>query len=354
MSSNSSIEWTDHTFNPWWGCTKISDGCSRCYADTLSTRYGFNVWGPKADRRFFGDKHWAEPLKWNKAAEKSGERKRVFCASMADVFERHMLPNIQSQMILERSKLWDLIDRTPMLDWLLLTKRPENIREMVPVRWLHDVPQNVWYGTSVENQEYADKRIPELLKVPAAVRFLSCEPLLGAVDLSEWLDCPHIQWTGDEGPISQLGRFPHRWRCDDCGVVRMNDQRETTIDWVIAGGESGPGARPMHPDWARSLRDQCQAAGVAFHFKQWGEYAPYEIDAQPPFWRDAHGQLHDGHGLNIVNPETCETGRGWYDHEAFTDVVFRRVGKKNAGRLLDGVEWNQFPITEVTPCSASL
>lgn len=247
MSENSAIEWTDHTFNPWWGCTKISAGCTHCYADTLSTRYGQDVWGPKAQRRFASVNYWKNPIKWNKAAEAEGQRKRVFCASMSDVFERHMIPNIQSMMNLERAHLWEVIEQTPMLDWLLLTKRPENIRDMIPTRWLHDVPQNVWYGTSTEDQEQADKRIPELLKVPAAVRFLSAEPLLGPIDLGHYLI---DDWTRIGDDVHWHARPP--------------------IHWIITGGESGNGARPCDPQWVRDIRDQCVAANVAFFHKQWG------------------------------------------------------------------------------------
>jgi len=181
MSADTTISWCHATFNPWWGCTKVSEGCKHCYADTLATRYGHTIWGPRARRRFFGDKHWAEPLKWNKQAMHEGQRKRVFCASMADVCEvlpaDH--PDLEA-MAAARLRLWETIEATPMLDWLLLTKRPENI---IPLFGVDAPVPNIWWGTSVENQAAADTRIPELLKVPAHVRFLSCEPLLGPVDL---------------------------------------------------------------------------------------------------------------------------------------------------------------------------
>lgn len=283
------IEWTSttrpdgtvvpgYTFNPWWGCTKVSKGCEHCYADTLSHRYGFNVWGPKADRRFFGDKHWAEPLKWNREAVKAGERRRVFCASMADVFERHMVPAINAQLEAARDRLWDVIAATPMLDWLLLTKRPENIADMIPWAdgtpanaWKADVSMwpNVWLGASVENQEQAEKRIPHLLRIPTAVRFLSCEPLLGAVDFTD-VGFPHplLPYTclACTTP-TQRNRLLHPM-CSIHGTRCIMDVDR--IDWVIVGGESGTGARPMHPDWARSLRDQCTSAGIAFFMKQMG------------------------------------------------------------------------------------
>ena len=287
MGKETGISWCDHTFNPWWGCTKVSLGCQLCYASTLSSRWGYDIWGPKADRRFFDDKHWAEPLKWNRDAVAAGERRRVFCASMADVFERHMVQHVQEQLAFARQRLWKLIEATPMLDWLLLTKRPEHIPLYIPRSWLRQAPHNVWYGTSVEDQAAADTRIPLLLQVPAVVRFLSCEPLLGPVDLHDYLG----------------------WHMSDI----PDDQK---IHWVIAGGESGSGARPMHPGWARSLRDQCQAAGIAFHFKQRGEWT----------WD------HPG-PLNLAKRK-----------EHFQDDQhFYRVGKVLAGRELDGRTWDEFP-----------
>ncbi|MEM8535565.1 MAG: phage Gp37/Gp68 family protein [Chloroflexota bacterium] len=259
MGQNSSIEWTDHTFNPWWGCTKVSPGCKHCYAESLSSRYGHDVWGPHKARRTFGEKHWQEPLKWHRTAVEQKRRIRVFCASMADVFEDN--GSIKG----ERERLWRLIEETPMLDWLLLSKRPENMSKFSP--WKGTWPTNIWAMTSIETQEEAEKRIPELLKVPAALRALSVEPLLGSVDLSLWL---------------------------------------SEIQWVIVGGESGPSARPMKPEWACEVRDQCKDAGVAFFFKQWGTWAPSEIGTSPQ-----------------------------------SSMV--RMGKKSAGRLLDGQLWNQLP-----------
>lgn len=254
---NSKIEWTDHTFNPWWGCQRVSPGCEHCYAETLAHRYNFKVWGPAktTDRRMMSENYWKQPIKWNKAAAQVSGRKRVFCASMADVFEDH------PQLIDPRWRLIRLIEDTPNLDWLLLTKRPENIQRLGSAMWWRDgFPSNVWIGTSCEDQRRADERIPHLLNVPANVRFLSCEPLLSEITL----------------PISRL---------------------RTEIHWVIVGGESGPGARPMDLAWARWLRTQCQESGTAFHFKQ-------------------HGEYRDG----------------------------QRLGKHAAGRLLDGREWNELPV----------
>lgn len=235
MGENTAISWTDHTFNPWWGCTKVSPGCTSCYAETFSNRLALGIWGANAPRRFFGDKHWNEPRKWNAKAAKAGARARVFCASMADVFED------RRDLDAPRARLWDLIEQTPALDWLLLTKRPERMIDLS--RWGSSPwPRNVWAGTTVEDQRRADERIPWLLRVPAAVRFLSCEPLMEGVDIGEWLD-------PSAGPL-------------------MSD--ESPIDWVICGGESGGRARPFDLAWARSLRDQCAAAGVPYFFKQAG------------------------------------------------------------------------------------
>ena len=172
MAKNSHIEWTHHTFNPWWGCAKVSPACQNCYADLWARRMGHDLWGKSASRRFFTDAHWKELLDWNEEAQAERTRHRVFCASMADVFERRAELNPQ------RQRLWKLIEATPWLDWLLLTKRPQNIGDMVP--WSKKWPDNVWLGTTVESQQYAEERLPSLLKHKSVVRFLSCEPLLAA------------------------------------------------------------------------------------------------------------------------------------------------------------------------------
>jgi protein gp37 len=237
MGQHTEISWTQRilpngqiiggaTFNPWWGCNKVSEECFRCYAKDIAHHYKHEVWGParKTERRLFGDRHWAEPLTWNRQAEQQGHRRNVFCASMADVFELH--PMIDES----RARLWKLIEATPWLNWLLLTKRPENIMTLAP--WGKSAwPDNIWVGTSVGLQKRADERIPKLLEVPAVVRFLSCEPLLGPLDLSPWID---------------------------------------QLQWVICGGESGSGFRPLNLDWARTLRNQCQDANTPFFFKQHG------------------------------------------------------------------------------------
>jgi protein gp37 len=241
MAENSKIAWTTHTFNPWWGCVKVSQGCKDCYAETWAKRTGYDVWGVDAPRRFFGDKHWKEPLKWNADAEKVGERAQVFCASMADVFEIHKNTEINRQMSNARSRLFlDLIPQTPWIDWLILTKRPENIFSLGTdaagrIFDLYLDYPNVWLGTSVEDQENADKRIPLLTQTAGRIRFLSVEPMLERINIFEYIyGPPSVKW------------------------------------WVIVGGESGPGCRPFDWNWARDIRDQCAQAGVPFFMKQGG------------------------------------------------------------------------------------
>jgi protein gp37 len=195
---------------------------------------------------------------------------------MADIFER------RSELGSKRVRLWELINETTWLDWLLLTKRPQNIQDMVP--WSRNWPSNVWLGTTVESQAFADKRLPFLLRHPATIRFLSCEPLLGPLDLSAW-----------------FGRREFH-----------------PIDWVIAGGESGPNCRPMHPDWASRLLSQCRKAKVPFHFKQWGHWVPAEIVAQ-------------GKPSRLIKLENERP------------VRMARLPKKEAGRILEGTTWNGLP-----------
>jgi protein gp37 len=245
MGVETKIEWCHHTFNPWWGCQRVSPGCEHCYAEAFAKRTGHKVWGGMVtERRLFGDKHWAEPIKWNTDAAKAGERRRVFCASMADVFEdRRDLDG-------ERARLWRLISDTPSLDWLLLTKRPEHMTRLVPESWTGDWPSNVWAGTTVEEQAAYDKRWPILARVPAIVRFLSIEPQLGPVELrcNGCGDNVDAHLAPDQGGCS--GWFP---------------------DWVIVGGESGPGARRFDVLWARMLLADCQRTRrIKFFFKQLG------------------------------------------------------------------------------------
>ena len=272
MARDSKIEWTDHTFNPWWGCTKVSPACDHCYAEAWAKRVGLDVWSTGKPRRFLSDAYWRQPHRWNAEAERSGRRARVFCASMADVFEW------EKGLSSWRQRLWTLIDETRCLDWLLLTKRPHLVRRLTP--WEDEWPDNVWIGTTVENQRWVDKRLPHLSDIPAHTRFLSCEPLLGQIDLDDWLE-------------------------------------RKAVHWVIAGGESGPKARPSDPLWFYMVRDQCIAHATPFHFKQWGDWAP--LNALPGF-----------------------LPRSVSDNGSYSTPM-GRYGKKISGRSLDKTTWDGFP-----------
>lgn len=355
MGENSKIEWTDHTFNPWRGCTKVSPGCANCYAETLSKRnpWLLGEWGNGKRRVQASEAMWGEPLRWARAAREAGDgrRPKVFCASLGDWLDEE----VHLEWL---ARLLSTIHATPELDWLLLTKRPQNWGVRVLAACLHMAgyqdgqmdrtptapempggqmvwdwvkegrpPHNVWVGTSVEDQPRADERIPLLLKIPARVRFLSCEPLLGALDLEAFLvrnaklrRCPECLY------------FTNRLTEEVC----PNDGRmlgeDLAIDWVICGGESGPGARPMHPDWARGLRDQCVEAKVPFFFKQWGEWAPCDLG-------NCEAKEHRFLGLDGVDQTAWTIDR---HTEATAHLV--KVGKKAAGRLLDGRTWDEVPV----------
>jgi len=286
MAENSKIEWCHHTANLWHGCTEVHEGCDNCYARVLSHRWGRELWGNDVPRLEIKSV-WHDLEKYQKLAAAAGEMHRVFVGSMMDIFEKPMpVINSKGGAVMDhgewmkteklRSVLFHNISAGiyPNLMFLLLTKRPSNINKYIPEAWKTNPPANVMFGTSPVNQETAYTLINQLVKVNGK-RFLSVEPLLGSVNLVHWL---------------------------------------AQIDWVIVGGESGHGARPMHPDWARSLRDQCTAAGVSFLFKQWGEYYP--------------NALTDGTKPSVyVDSKT----------------LMARVGKKKAGRLLDGIEHNGYP-----------
>lgn len=335
------IEWAHATFNPWIGCSKISPGCANCYAETetfprVQRAVGRELWGNAGERHITSESNWAQPLKWNREARQSGERRRVFCASLADWLED------RPELVAPRARLLKLIYDTPYLDWLLLSKRPGDWEHLVGEAfdyshgegwqslWTQgEAPENVWVGTTVENQEQANKRIPELLKIPARVRFLSCEPLLGALDLKMWLRLSRFREN-----ITRL--------MDEAGGadkvpahLRWNGVEPPCLHWVLAGGESGHGARPMHISWPRQLRDQCVAAGVPFFFKQHGE------------WKD--GGFTEKHTCALIHPNGQWTTYS-HDPRMFDRFggghVTVRLGKKAAGRLLDGQEWNEYPNTK--------
>jgi protein gp37 len=223
MAENSKIEWTTHTFNPWIGCQKVSAGCDHCYAETLmDTRYHRVQWGPHGERKRTSEANWKKPLQWNRAAKASGDRPRVFCASLADVFDNQVDASW-------RIDLFDLIGDTEHLDWLLLTKRPENIAKMLPTNWNTADYGHVWLGTTCEDQPAYDRRWPILREIPAVVRFISYEPAIGRLDITQHAEMP---------------------------------------DWLICGGESGQGYRDMPEEWADNVRFDCGLHGVAFFMKQ--------------------------------------------------------------------------------------
>lgn len=284
MSDNSKIEWTEATWNPVRGCTKVSPGCAHCYAETFAERWR-GVPGHAYEQGFdlrIVPLQLVKPLHWKRP-------RRIFVNSMSDLFHK----DVPDKFI---DAVFVVMEACSQHTFQVLTKRAERMRQYVGWRYGKReggpgsrIPaRNVWLGVSVENQKYADERIPHLLNTPAAVRFLSCEPLLGPIDI---------------------------------GSVRDNGSQDALcfVDWVIVGGESGPKARPMHPDWAHSIRAQCVAAGVPFFFKQWGEYAPAEEGLM------VHSSKHK---------EFIE----------FTDgVEVYRVGKKAAGRELNGRTYDEFP-----------
>ncbi|MBA4092284.1 MAG: hypothetical protein C0494_17070 [Sphingobium sp.] len=317
MSEHSKIEWTDHTFNPWIGCTKVGPGCDHCYAETLSkARLGVQ-WGPGVDRRRAAQSTWKQPRRWNYRAAKLGIRERVFCASLADVFD-NAVPDEW------RADLFQLVRETPHLDWLLLTKRIGNVLKMSGAS--AQLPDNVWLGATVVNQAEFDRDAAKLCDLKAAGvaerTFLSIEPMLGPIELHHHVlfqRCPN--WFDEDGypPCIQrdCGAQECCTHCDFTGIGN-----ELGIDWIIVGGESGPHARPMHPDWARSLRDQCEGAGVPFLFKQWGEWAP----APHP------------EAVIAVRPER----RDFMDSEGWENAMIR-IGKRAAGRLLDGTQHDGMP-----------
>lgn len=358
MATSSSIEWCDSTFNPWIGCTKVSPARTR----------GIE-WGAGKSRVRTSESNWNLPRKWNQmdvrivngepmryrgctricgiarptavhvscvhAKIKGGTtigidpdvweaakiwRRRVFCASLADVFDNE----VEQRW---RDDLFALIYATPNLDWLLLTKRIGNAGQMVHDS-ISNVPEshgnrwdNVWLGATICNQAEADRDIPKLLSIPAAKRFVSIEPMLGAINF-RWQDYAH-RATGET----------YREYLERTGKVNQFESLKG-IDWVIAGGESGPNARPMHPDWIRSLRDQCAAAQVPFLFKQWGEWTPHRCYAG----FDEGAALRSGRVRYLQGD-----GREPDGHFRRGDAAVIRVGKKAAGRTLDGVTHHAFP-----------
>lgn len=348
MAENSKIEWCDHTFNPWIGCTKVGPGCDNCYAEAMmDKRLQAVTWGVGQERKRTSAANWKLPIKWNAEAARTGTRPRVFCASLADWLDLEVPIAWLVDML-------DLIRTTPHLDWLLVSKRIGNWKKRLLqaieyvafkivhfelAQWINEwirgrAPANVQIGSTICTQPEADRDLPKLYEIPARVRFLSVEPMLGQID---------------------LGDFDH-----ECGDPPHSPCPVMWPDWIICGGESGPHARPMHPDWARSLRDQCAAARVPFFFKQWGEYSPFVNEDHFTYC----GEEKPSHAHAWVDSETGDHGLCWIidDDGLWSNwtgnprfgagaepelhpciAVMGRVGKKVAGRLLDGREHNEFP-----------
>lgn len=329
MTRTTSIEWTDHTVNFWWGCTKVSEACQFCYAEEIDRRFG-----PKLD---FGQKHWGKgaPRMDRRAQAETelatickrfkksgGPRPRIFINSMSDWLD----PEVPIEWLAD---LLATLHRYPGPVYQLLTKRPELFHArlsalassksmatpaiaMIASLWLHGIaPENFWIGTTVENQARAYKRIPDLIDIPAAVRFLSCEPLLGPLDL----------------------KFE---------ILNLKSQ----LHWIICGGESGTRARPTHPDWVRSLRDQCVKIGVPFFFKQWGKYSPvcrvYQDESETNEGDPSRQIQLENTGAIAVGEGSWQSGF-YQPDESKNPYLMERLSKTDQHRLLDGQQYSQMP-----------
>lgn len=328
MADTTKIEWTDYTVNFWEGCQKFGPGCDNCYAEARDMRFtGGSHWGAEAPRRWVKG-GIAKLRKINRNAEafksKNGHWPNVFCSSFSDVFDNAVDPTWHTTAFYELEAAYDTRPQ-------LLTKRIGNVEKMVPVSWTQGCwPQHIGLMITIVNQAEADRDIPKLLALKAKLGIpwvgLSMEPLLGPVDLTDYCNGHYFSnWLAGtrwhEGP--GLNKFEHG---------------QPKLDWIIVGGESGRRARPMHPDWVRSLRDQCQAAGTAFFFKQWGEWGPdvFVTNNDPDIWLSPDGTTIDGGALE-VSASDCQ--------KPVCLVV--RHGKKAAGRLLDGREWSEMPGVEI-------
>jgi protein gp37 len=313
--AKTSIEWCDYTFNGWIGCTKLSPACDSCYAADWGHRFGVE-WGPGAVRRPTAESTWQQPHAWNRKAQRDGVRYRVFCNSLSDVFDAEVPDEW-------RARLFALIEATPHLDWLVLTKRTKLMADWAKK---HGWPKNAWAGTTVENQKMANLRVPHLMWVPAPVIFLSMEPLLGPVNLNRI----EIEASGAGGTvfIDALAGRAH-------SIGGSWDVRK--LDWVIAGAESGKNARPTNPRHLFSLRDQCAETKTPFLFKQWGEWGlPLGPGQEVKHRKDKAYQIagftHVGELLH--NP---------FPVDAFIDFIVVKYGSERTGRLLGGREYNEFP-----------
>lgn len=343
MGEDSKIEWCDATFNPVIGCRKVSPACTNCYAEEFARRRlgRPELW--REERHITSASTWNLPEKLDRKAAKEGRRMRLFVSSLSDVFEDHSVwdaeapasaPWARSIGVALRTVALRKLAKLKNIDVLLLTKRPENVLAMVPPEWLRNEhpaaaeivgpawPAHVWVGTTVEDQKRAEERLDHLRRVPAAVRFVSYEPALGPVDFRPWLGGCLCSVSYEDG----VGMHS-----PTCPATQPRG-----VHWVIAGGESGPGARPSHPDWFRPVRDQCAWAGVPFLFKQWGEWSPVERFEDR---RDGDVWLRYSDGYRF-GPWLPGDAKRQYTNA----VVVRRVGKRSAGRLLDGRIHDGYPV----------
>lgn len=320
MSDKTSIEWTDATWNPIRGCTRVSEGCRNCYAERIAARFSDKgrPYHGLATRTSAGPRwtgkvitvpdHLEDPIRWK-------EPRMIFVNSMSDLFHEDL-------SFSEIRRVFDVMRRAPQHTYQILTKRSDRMLKFFNIHLAERAPANWWLGVSVEDQRNADCRIPELLQTWASVRWISAEPLLGPIELT----C--LGHEGDGVIDSLRGEdWIERWdNADGTERTRQVVNRREQLDWVVVGGESGPGARPMHPIWVRELRDQCTAAGVPFFFKQWGEWVP-------------HTERFGG-GLFLKPDGSLGCQGDYWEHRA---AAMNRVGKKKAGRILDGREWNEYP-----------
>jgi protein gp37 len=331
--NNSAIEWTDMTWNPIRGCSRVSEGCRNCYAQNVAYRFskpGMPYHG--LAQLTNGRPNWTGKVELVESVLDAPLRKRkpqrIFVNSMSDLFHEGLDDG-------DIFRVFDVMSRAKQHTFQVLTKRPGRMKNFMDqlADTAYGVLPNVWLGVSVEDQAAADERIPLLLQTPAAVRFLSVEPILGPVDIAKFFPAPTI-CGADKMPketLAALVKVAHR-AASEAGVP--------LIDWCIVGGESGPGARPMHPEWARSLRDQCQAAGVPFFFKQWGEWANGS-DCR----RKELCLYRDGRSCKFTKEAIeKEEDRAGKVHRLSGGIVMSKVGKKASGRLLDGREWNEMPV----------
>lgn len=293
-----SIEWATDTWNPirgikgLWHCTKVSEGCRSCYAERMNIRMGGPEYKPGADGFRLDEKILEQPLKWKRP-------RRIFVCSMTDLCHEMINDNFIA-------RTFEVMLSARQHTFQVLTKRAGRMAIMIRKMMFYGPPSHIWLGVSVEDQKTADERIQILLETPAAVRWISAEPLLAPIDLLDYL------------PI-----FP---------LKMPKENMPPSIDWVVVGGESGPRARPMHPDWARSIRDQCQMAGVPFFFKQWGEWIP--SDEVPSSYADTYSSKRHG------SRNQCRV---------VGDMLLVKAGKKAAGRILDGKTWDEYPKNKEAP-----